>query len=197
MTKHFNDQWQCPKCGEKHAKETLFKQWIRSHPGLESTEGFVVYDCDLWVHRYKIHKSRQVQCLMFVEVKTYGAKPDMAQEDTLSLVNQVMRNRRANKHADVPRRQAGGVPLKLHSKILNQVISCRLFGVHLLTFERDAPQNSAWIAWDNKRISEQQLLQILRLDFDPDTLRPIDLRNHHKPPKQQPSLFSENKESRT
>jgi hypothetical protein len=33
--------------------------------------------------------------------------------------------------------------------------------------------------WDEKPITQEQLTKLLRFDLDPDTLRPLDLRNHH------------------
>jgi len=188
MTKLFNDQWQCPQCKVKHAKETLFKQWVRSHPELDSRDGFLIYDADFWVHRYKIHGSRSIQCLMMVEVKTHGATCDASQDDTLALVNQCLRNRRSNIHGDPERRQAAGLPLKLWSKLQGRDVSTRVFGVHLLTFEGNGPQDSSWIKWDNRPISEDQLLGLLSFDIDPDYMRPLDLRIHQRK-KEHPTLF--------
>ena len=168
MTKLFNDQWQCPNCHVKHGKETLFKQWARSKPELDSSQGFVIYDADFWVHLYKTHGTRKVQCMMMVEVKTYGAKPDKAQDDTLGLVDQMMRNRESNIDCEPIRRQVGGLPLAMFSNLKNEKICCRVFGVHYLIFEKDGPQNSDWIKWDNHVITEAQLVDLLTFNLDPD-----------------------------
>lgn len=187
MTRLFNDQWQCPSCGVKHAKETLFKQWVRAHPGIESTEGFVVYDCDQIIHRYKTYdrngRTRELQCIMLVEIKTYGAEPEKAQRDTLGLMGQFLRNRRQNIHKSKGRRQVEASPNRAYSIMLNREIDVRAYGYHLLQFEKDGPQNSIWMKWDSKLISEDQLVSILRFDLDPDSLRPIDFRLHHEKPK--------------
>jgi len=182
MTRKFNDWWQCPNCGVKHGKETLFRQWMREHPLLDSRDGIACFDSDHWVHRFKFVHDRRIQCLMLIELKTHGADMTDSQRDTLGMVDQLLRNRGANaamKHQR-RRRQAGGIGVNLTSQMTGRKITCRLYGVHLLQFEKDGPQNSAWMKWDNSDINEEQLVSLLRFDIDPDTLRPIDLRRHHK-----------------
>lgn len=180
MTKMFNDCWQCPDCGNKYAKETLFKQWVRAHPGLESTNGFVVYDSDMIVHRYKIRNDRTFQLIMFVEIKTFGSLPDKAQQETLSIVSQMFRNRRKNKHNRLRAKQSGCLPNRVYSRLLGKEVSLRAFGFHLLTFEKNGPKDSEWIKWDDRIISEEQLVALLKFELDPDKLTPMDFRLHHK-----------------
>jgi len=187
MTRLFGDLWECPNpaCGVTHAKETLFSQWLRSHPGIESRDGFVVYDCDFIIHRYKTYTdkktklSRELQCIMIVEVKTYGAVASLSQKDTLWTISQFLRNRRKTKQKKTEI-QADNPPAKIRSLVLNRDIEVRAYGVHTLTFEKTGPQNSKWIKWDGKKIiTEKQLIKLLRFDLDPDTLRKIDFRRHH------------------
>ncbi len=177
MTRLFNDNWQCPHCGVRHAKESLFSQWVRAHPELESGDGFTIHDADFWVHRYKVHQSSEVQCLMLVETKTFAASMSQSQRQTMSLVDQCMRNRRSQ---SVGRIQAGGVAIKFRDVLTKRVFACRLFGVHQLQFEKNGPQDSDWIRWDRRDVTEEQLIGLLRFDLDPDTLKPMDLRRHHR-----------------
>src|SRR6187399_274333 len=103
MTRAYRGLVHCPSCGTSHSAETAFERWMRGEPALDSrTAGIVRFDCDVLLHRYCLvtdqKSSRNLQCLMFVEVKTYMAEPSDAQRDTLSLMSQVLRNRRPNMH---------------------------------------------------------------------------------------------------
>lgn len=177
MTRVFNDKWSCPECGVTHYKESLFNQWLRSNKSLASENGFVFFDTDLIVHKYKTDNDRTVQYLMFVEVKTFGAMPTEAQRDTLNVVGQFLRNRN-----DTPSKkhylQVPGMGNYVHSTMSNSLVRIRAFGAHLLVFERKSPLDG-WIKWNKFYISVGQLEKLLRFELDPDSLQPMDNRIHH------------------
>ena len=179
MTRQFNSQFHCPNCKTWHTSETLFGRWIRNNDQLDSAKGFCVTDQDYWVHRFKTHGNRAFQCLMLVEIKTHGADLTLAQTDTLHIVNQVMRNRRATPTKDL-KFQAGIAPLKVRSSMAGHLVTLKSFGMHVLTFSGLGPEDSEWIRWDRQEISEGQLTSLLRFDLDPDSLQPLDLRSHHQ-----------------
>jgi len=185
MTRKFNDTVHCPHCGEWHTVETAFERWMRNNPALDSkSAGIVRFDCDVLLHKYMtlIDKrgSREIQAAMFIEVKTNWADVSPAQRDSLSMMSQVFRNRRKNMHSDRSGRHAEdhAVLCTVYSHIRGDYVRLRLFGGHLLQFERNAPGDGGQIAWDYQRIDEATLEKLLRFELDPDTnpLKPFDLR---------------------
>jgi hypothetical protein len=158
---------------------------MRNDPRLESQDGIVRFDCDVLLHRYKFpcdkKSSRNIQCLMFLEVKTFGAEPTMAQRDTLSIMSQALRNRRRNIHRLKRGRHLDDhVPLALaFSWLLGRDVRLKMFGGHLLQLSADDPATSEWIAWDRRRIQPADLVALLRFELDPDSLNPIDWRRRY------------------
>ena len=185
MTRPHLAQFYCPNCQTYHTAESGFGRWIRNNPALDSRSGFCVVDQDYWVHAYKTHETREFQCLMCVEIKTHGGKMSYAQRDTLHIVNQLLRNRRATPTKSDAR--AGGSSVRtVHSAALGREINLRSFGAFVLTFDGLGPDDSSVITWgggDGRskyvEISCEVLTGLLRFDLDPDTLKPLDLRNHH------------------
>lgn len=183
MTRPMKEQTFCPQCRRWYPAETAFGQWMRSHPQLESHQGICRFDCDILLHRYSFKDSgKRVQCLMFIEVKTWNATATIQQQDTLSLFSQALRNRTKNMHQDkIGRHLENQKTLpRGYSHLNKKWIDLRMFGAHLLRLEKDSPADG-WIEWDNKRISVDQLVSLLRFELDPDHLRPMDLRDHRKP----------------
>jgi len=188
MTRSFNAQFHCPNCKTWTTQETLFGRWIRNNPELDSRLGYAVTDQDYWIHRFKSHRGRDFQLLMLVEIKTQGMPLSQAQRDTLHLVNQIMRNRRQTPTKDCIY-QAGQSVIRAYSTMQGKNVMLRAYGMHVLTFSGLGPGDSEWLTWDHHVIDMAQLTGLLKFDLDPDTLNPLDLRNHH-PPKQLP-LFDE------
>lgn len=185
MTRPFNAQFHCPNCRTWQTQETLFGRWIRSNKEIDSSAGYSVSDQDYWVHAYKTYGSRDFQCIMLVEIKTMSSKMSKAQEDTLSIVNQLMRNRIQTPTSNI-KRQAGRGPVSVYSTMLRRYVTLKAFGVHILQFSGLGPDDSDLILWDGRnQISIETLTKILRFDLDPDTLKPLDLRNHHRTPENQ------------
>ena len=181
MTRLMRQKYNCQHCSKESTAENAFSRWTRANPDLDSSYGICIIDQDYWVHKFKSHKGRDFQLLMGVEVKTNSSEPSAAQRDTLLAVNQVMRNRRQTPTKE-NKFQSGNAPLQILSFMLNKKVWLRTFGMHLLTFSGHGPADSAVITWDKIRITEAILTKIIKFDLDPDTLNPIDLRSHHKPP---------------
>lgn len=200
MTRTFKDNIKCPNCNHLHTAESAFERWMRNCPDLESGPNgaaVVRFDCDILLHKYIIHNDnigrRDIQAMMFIEVKTFMAEPTEAQRDTLYIFNQILRNRRPTPAAKFRRKQAQNntIYTKVFSSISNKYVNIRLFGGHLLQLNKDDPFNSPILRWDKKELIDYYtLLQLLRFEIDPDTLRPIEWRRHHKPKK---NLFEMNK----
>ena len=182
MTRQFNAQFHCPNCKTWQTQETSFGRWIRNNPDLDSAKGYCVIDQDYKIHQYKTHGNREFQCMMEVEIKTMGADLSPAQSDTLWISDQLLRNRRdtPTKSERQKRRQSGAGVSSVYSQMQHRYVRIRHYGVHVLTFSGLGPDDSEWIRWDKTMIDEATLTKILRLDLDPDTLKPLDLRNHHK-----------------
>ncbi len=196
MTRTFKDSIHCPHCGRLHTVETALERWIRGQETMDSRRaGIVRFDLDILLHRYLIatdkKSSRDIQCLMFIEAKTFGAGLTLAQQDTLSLFNQVLRNRRRNIHREKQGRHATNhVPLaNAFSYVKRKNVRLKLFGGHLLQMSGVDPETSKWLLWDCKPITMPILLGLLRFDIDPDSLRPIDWRRRYSSFPRQPSLL--------
>jgi len=193
MTRTFNERIRCQKCGHEQTAETDFERWMRSNKQLDSQNaGIVRFDLDILLHKYKQcidgKSTRDIQCMMFVEVKTFMAVPSQAQIDTLSILSDVMRNRKTNinsKH----RRQVGGQIRKAKSKLLGKEVTIKLYGGHLLQLDGTSPENSSVLMWDYKPIDSLMLMQLLRFDRDPDRIEiMIDHRRRANPWSKIPQL---------
>lgn len=183
MTRVFGTYTDCPHCHTRHTAENSLGRWIRNNPSLRSQAGYSVCDVDLRVdeikimHQYKGMYGREFQLIMDVEVKCCGADLSPTQRDSLHMRNQLMRNRRQTPTKKL-RYQAGTVS-EVFSTMNGRRVLVRAYGVHVLRFSGLGPDDSEWIKWDGKEISAEQLTEILAFNLDPDTLKPIDLRNHH------------------
>jgi hypothetical protein len=116
--------------------------------------------------------------MMIVEVKEFGAEPDPSQTDLLSFIAQSLFIRGRNMHGAKTTES-----LRLKSRMLKRSVLVRNFGVYLLQFEQTSPLDSKWIKWNRLKITEQTLVDLLRMDRRPDhpDLLMIDyLRNRHR-----------------
>lgn len=173
MTRRFNSRIRCEHCGNMTSEESPMERWIRRHPTLDSKHGIVRFDIDILLHRYKSVRDskgcRDIEFMMFIEVKTFSASLTDTQQDTLGLLNQLLRNRKRNIHSD-PRRQVNGQPAKAYSRMKNREVPLRLLGGHLLQLSGSNPQDSDQIMWDYKPINEETLVELMLFDRDPDNL---------------------------
>jgi len=185
MTRQFNQQSHCPNCKTWQTSETLFGRWIRNNPELDSSKGICVIDSDYWVHKFKTYNplnnrpSREIQCIMLVEIKTNGCDLNPAQRDTLNIVNQLMRNR-SQTPTKKALHQAGLSVVKVRSLMSGSPITVWCYGAHLLRFSGLGPDDSDKITWDNRHeITKNQLTALLNFDIHPDSLKEMDFRIHH------------------
>lgn len=151
---------------------------------LDSRDGIVCCDMDYIVHRYKTaDDGRDVQCIMFVEVKTRSGEPSASQKDTLLLIDQFLNNRRNTPTKTNEKKTVDSARTKAFSSVARKEVTVRAFGGYVLQFEHTGPDDSSWIRWGPCRteIDVDTLAKLLRFDLDPDTLMPLDLRRHHKP----------------
>ena len=173
MTRQFNSRIRCQHCGNLTTEESPMERWIRNHPRLDSKNGVVRFDVDILLHRFKVTSDlkgeREIEFMMFIEVKTFGAELTRAQRDTLGLLNQTLRNRRKNNHSN-PKRQSEGQPQKSYSIAKQKEISLRLLGGHLLQMSGVDPDTSDWLKWDTKQITAEDLVDLMLFDRDPDNL---------------------------
>ena len=167
---------------------------MRNNKCLDSVrESIVRFDLDLLLHRYKTTTdgkgTRDIQCMMFIEIKTFMAKISDAQRDTLSLLNQVMRNRKPNIHSS-PRRQIKNQICRAYSRMLKKDVTLFLYGGHLLQMDGTCPKSSSLMLWDYKPINIDCLEKLLRFEMNPD--RPdikLDHRRRANPWSDIPALF--------
>jgi len=173
MTRRFNSRIRCECCGAMTSEESPMERWIRKHKTLDSRNGIVRFDIDILLHRFKsVHDAkgrRDIEFMMFIEVKTFSASLTDTQQDTLGLLNQLLRNRRPNMHSE-PRRQVPGQPAKAYSRMKKRDVPLRLLGGHLLQLSGSDPQNSETILWDYKPINVETLVELMLFDRDPDNL---------------------------
>ncbi len=178
MTRQMREQIECPQCGKYHSNETVFSRWVRQQEDLDSNrDGIVLYDSDMIVHRYKFDHNRLYQCIMLVEVKCHNAEPTPSQKDTLAIFGQFLRNDKTTSRKS-RRAQVRDRPTKAFSVMRKRMITCRAFGVHLLTFENTSPENGK-IRWDKENVTKGQLIKILKFELHPETLKLMDGRVHH------------------
>ena len=161
-----------------YGSDVEFCDWMRhckELPSFSPDFGFVATDTDILLHRYLTSVdgvgTRQIQCLMHVEVKTREGKPSDSQIDTLSKLHLFRGERMVN-----------------NSHI-------RYFGVFILCMTNTTPDNSAAMWWcvipdgqilkdaarlDVRLIDKPELIELLRFDRHPMNFSKQPFRRHHK-----------------
>lgn len=152
-----------------HGEDAPYGAWLRVQSRLASTS-WVVTNSDYKMHKYLNtidgQGSREIQCLMEVEVKSNGAYPGLSQIDTYWKFHSTI-----NKHSRVNRQ-----------KVVN-------FGISFLRLQRQTPEDSDWMEWGRfneegqilwSRIDLQQHMNLIDFVIDPDKLTPYQFRRHHK-----------------
>lgn len=156
--------------------DTPFGAWLRAQPSLDSTRSaLAASDVDMMLHRYKANidgmGSRRVALMMNVEVKTRLAMPSDSQRQTLFFQHQLLHEKRALRD------------------IKPGKVSVWHFGYFVLSISGERPDESDEMYWmrfaddgsfEPDPVTHQQLLDILGFRLNPETLRDLSLRRHHK-----------------
>lgn len=173
-----------------YGEDTPTMAWIRSQgrfdfppiqPRLPSSE-FVATDVDTIVHHYRVHEDylgiREVQMLLHLEIKSFGAVPRASQRNTLFFQHQALYDCIRNKVRNQSVRDSfTGLPVALWH-----------FGVSFVSHETDSIANcenvnygrfdaKGDIAWQT--ISREEFLQILEFRRRADSLKPMKIGRHH------------------
>lgn len=195
MTPEWRETVCCWNCGADVSTEKPLDAWIRGHPELDSDDGHTITDGDKIVHRFKVRRGRKhdrdVQYMMDIEVKTFARKPSETQRDTLAIHSQIVRTVRPAER-ESGRFRIGHRPnfslFKVWSPMQKRRVHVIHYGHHLLTLSHSTPDDSEWMTWDNKRITAEQLVDLLRFDLSPDTLK-LNEHRQHKRRVDTPTLF--------
>lgn len=189
MTTAWREVVPCPKCGNLVSTEPPIKAWIRTHKDLDSVgQCLCIGDCDLWVQRYGTRQTRtrgvdrDVQYLMLIEIKTHGKDLETPQRDLLHTVNQLLRTKPWKERRDNGRFVPGHSQNQrsVYSVMAGKVVQVLCYGVHKWILSGTVVSDSEWMTWDDKPIDDDQLIQLLRFDLSPDTLRPMEHRVHKR-----------------
>lgn len=158
--------------------DSPFSAWIRNEPRLDSIkERLCVVDCDYWIHQYVPRQDRwsaqMLDQIMLVELKPFQSRLSYAQRDTMRLVSACIQQVFYKKDGRVR-------TLRVKDGAETRRVQC--FGTFLLTLEHGRPDTGGWIAWHGRKVSLDELIEILSFKRDPRTLRARDNRRHHAPP---------------
>jgi hypothetical protein len=161
----------------RDGNDSPFGAWLRRQPEL-SSQHFVASDIDWVIHRYKPEidsvGSREVNYMMFVEVKTFSANLTPSQHESLWFQHQFFQAKQGKKLLML----VGG---KSRRAVWH-------FGVSVLVFTGHSPEDSQ-IKWGRfisdgsltfRDITKHELVRLLRFDLHPDILNPMSARRHHK-----------------
>jgi len=168
-----------------YGSDLEFMAWIRSQtaelPSHSVKLGVTVNDVDCCIHRYLVdtnetYGTREVQAIMFLEVKTRNGEPIAHQRDTWRKIHAL-----STSSVRVPETRLS--PAKL----------IRGFGVSFLSLSGATPDNSIQIRWGRyngktiddcniawRDIDKNTLFRLLRFDIDPDRFQSRWWRRHHK-----------------
>ena len=162
----------------RDGRDGPFSDWLRSHPDLESNKHSLdTPDIDHIFHKFRSWVDgvgdRRVKLIMDVEIKTYGKHPNFNQMETLYFHHQLLNQKR-----------------KLYSNHLKREITVWSFGHFVLVIYGGArPDQCDFMEWGNfdnlgilkfTKLSELELVSVLRFDVRPDTFAKLTLRRHHK-----------------
>ena len=160
-------------------EDTRYGAWMRRNEKLPSTE-FVTCDIDHCIHRYKTtvdgYGTREIQNLMVLEVKQFGAGLQDSQRDTLFKLHRTMLTR--------------GV-IEINGNLV------RNWGVSILSLQKTDPEDSDWMTWgrfdkagridwgDTRQKGHGRFIDVATLeklkmfDIHPDNFEPNPNRRHH------------------
>jgi hypothetical protein len=164
-----------PTKSRVYGEDSPYLRWVRGNKNLPSRSGIAwigVQDVDCLIHEFMTRVdrvgTRELQAFMFQEAKTRNGEPDSSQRDTWWKIHRMM---------------TGVGTLLLDCQTL------WFYGVSVVSFSGTYPDDSDKIRWGRyddignirfRSITTEQLTLLNRFDLDPDTLKKIDYRRHHK-----------------
>lgn len=152
-----------------------FMRWVRSRedlfPSSSNHSAYVASDVDALWHQYKTvvdgQGTREIQAMMFLEVKTRSGRLTSSQQDTLFKFHK---------------------SIKPSIKVNGMII--RNLGVSVVYLDGKDPDDSSRIQWGRFKqdgelqltpISYDQFIALMQFELNPDTLRDkTPFRRHHK-----------------
>ena len=161
-----------------YGQDKDFCDWLRKNQNLPSTE-IVISDVDCIVHQYKTIVdsigTRDIQSILYLEVKTRGASLTKSQLDTLFKLHKTMFTSRLE-------------------EINGQFV--RNWGVAIVSMDGTHPFNSKCMYWGRfdeyggldwgddrlggRVLTVETLNKLLRFEIHPDNFQPEPFRRHHK-----------------
>ena len=162
----------------RDAGGSAFGEWLRNNPRLDSVkQNLTIADIDWIVWKYKtvIDKQgeRSLKLALWIELKTYGANLNQAQQELLFAYHTLLNDKRK----------------RMFSPFVGKTVSFWSFGCSIVQLSSDTPITSKIIRYgrfDDKgqlnyvEIKCGQLEKIITFVIDPETLRPFSFRRHHK-----------------
>lgn len=166
----------------RYESDSPFSQWVRNHPELPSYDnknnfGLVLTDVDLIFHRYlspsETGQKREIQALMYLEVKTRNGDLNPSQKDTLFKHHRFCYDIQSGK-------------AKVQEINGNKVIH---FGYSIIKLSGTYPGDSQVMYWGRftqdmqisyRIIDEKTLTSLLRFDIHPQSFCVKPFRLHHK-----------------
>jgi hypothetical protein len=177
----------CEVCGSPHEPTfDAWRTWINQRPDLDSQDYCLdMFDVDLVVVRYGTRRDRfgvdrSVQYVQLIEWKTHGTPVSTARLQVLRVLDDVFRT-------SFPTARERGRFAAGHSRNWRRIGRSQvlLYGLHVLQLSGTHPENSEWMRWSSpgqpgRLITLEQLIGLLRFDLHPDSLKPLDHRQHKR-----------------
>jgi hypothetical protein len=165
-------------------RDIAFLEWLRTNELLDSTqERTSITDCDVWIHRYadwrNPNSTMKIDNIMVLETKSHQYGPAVLRisaSDTYAVMNALFMSGVRRKNGSIKTRR---VLVQSNGKSVVRYV--RWWGVHILSMSGDRPENS--MMWWNERpqpITTDTLIALIQFKLAPDTLLPIDYRDHHE-----------------
>lgn len=160
----------------RYGEDTPFGKWVREQKLLDSHQfSFTVNDADWMFHKFATRlnggSTRDLQLMMFVELKTNAQEPNRSQHETLFFLHQLLKNKLRLK-------KPGGARVAVWH-----------YGVFVLSLLSDHPSDvgdrwgrfseSGELCW-SPIANKNTLIDLLGFGIDPVTLVRVDTRLHHK-----------------
>lgn len=191
MSSKYKGRVVCENCGHRTSSEDEVGKWFRKTLGTNVS----IQDVDYIFHRFLTHEdgrgTRDLQYWMIVETKTFCADMDDAQRDTLLIADNVLRTHPRKRERNAGRFTNGHSenPIPVRRVIGSGSRNVILFGVHKLRMNGACPASSTWWTWDDKPITYNQLVSLLRFELHPDTLKGDMARRRKRGLPKQTTLF--------